>query len=119
MSAHRLQLDHHIKPTVRASMARLILPSQDTKVIRRAASDLSGAGHWHFLKEGRDRVTICGDLISHLHKIDTSTIEKARSADLCARCWMFGKDDIAINQMSLFDRVDSRTLSTSKPTGAR
>ncbi len=86
-------------------MARLILPPQDTKVIRRSASNLSGAGHWHFVKDGRDRVTLCGDFISHLHKIDTSTLEKARSADLCSQCWKFEKDDIAINQMSLFERV--------------
>lgn len=91
-------------------MARLLLPRPDCKVIRRSRTNLSGAGRWHFVKEGRERVANCGTFISCLYDIDTSTLEKIKAADLCESCWRFEKDDIAIEQLSLFETVSTLKL---------
>ena len=88
-------------------MARLILPPQHTQVFRRAASDLSGPGVWHFTKDDRERITLCGNFITHIHKIEISKLEKVLAADLCDACWRFGKDDMPIIEAPIFHAVGS------------
>ena len=72
-------------------MAILLAPPPQTKVIRRARSELSPPGTWHLLKDGRERVLLCGDFINHLHNVDVATLAQIPAADLCVKCWMFEK----------------------------
>jgi hypothetical protein len=92
-------------------MALLLPPSPETMVFRRAKSDLSPAGQWHLPKNGRERVTACGDFITHFHAVDLAKLEDIKADELCPACWLFGKVDTSA--------VTIQDLATAGQIGAR
>jgi hypothetical protein len=74
-------------------MVTLLTPAPDTLVFRRARSELSGPGSWHLTKDGRIRITACGDFINHFHEIDISTLGEIQVNELCALCRKLGECD--------------------------
>lgn len=85
-------------------MTTLLPPTSDALVVRRARSTLANFGKWHFVKDYQSRKGLCGELISGVHHVEYSTLEKVKAADLCSTCWPFGKEDHKASspQMELF-----------------
>lgn len=67
-------------------MATLLAPALNTMVFRRSKSELSGPGNWHLTKDGRVRITACGDFINHFHEVDVSTLGEIQVNELCQSC---------------------------------
>jgi hypothetical protein len=83
-------------------MVTLLAPAPDTMVFRRSKSELSGPGAWHLAKDGRVRITACGDFISHLHEVDISTLTEIPLRELCQSCRQAGNCDgvLAVPEVS-------------------
>jgi len=89
-------------------MALLIPPIPTTMVFRRSKTEMSPAGQWHLSKDGRERITACGDFINHFHSIDIAKLEDIRADELCPACWLFGKVDATPEPVATLDQAPQR-----------
>ena len=80
-------------------MAVLILPDQDSLMVRRRAGiDKTQPSKWHFVyfhpdmkkQPFENRKCICGELVSTLYEVEFTALSTIAGKDLCTNCWKFG-----------------------------